>query len=52
MGLKDWPSAGFPGTAVNPMTLIPEVVDEESCTQALAESMTLRMRYLCCWLEG
>ncbi|ALO66840.1 hypothetical protein AS189_10430 [Arthrobacter alpinus] len=38
MGLKDWPSAGFPGTAVNPMTLIPEVVDEESCTQALAES--------------
>ncbi|WP_104111291.1 MULTISPECIES: lipopolysaccharide assembly protein LapB [unclassified Arthrobacter] len=38
MGLKDWPSAGFPGTAVNPMTLMPEVVDEEACTQALNES--------------
>ncbi|MGO4385282.1 tetratricopeptide repeat protein [Specibacter sp. RAF43] len=35
MGLKDWPSAGFPGTAVNPATLLPEVVDEESCAQAL-----------------
>ncbi|GAA5229662.1 tetratricopeptide repeat protein [Arthrobacter cryoconiti] len=35
MGLKDWPAAGFPGTAVNPETLLPEVVDEEQCTAAL-----------------
>ncbi|MGP9503412.1 tetratricopeptide repeat protein [Specibacter sp. AOP5-B1-6] len=38
MGLKDWPSAGFPGTAVNPETLLPEVVDEEACAEALAKS--------------
>ena len=35
MGLKDWPSAGFPGTAVNPETLLPEVVDEDACAAAL-----------------
>lgn len=35
MGLKDWPSAGFPGTAVNPLTLLPEVVDEDKCVDAL-----------------
>ncbi|MGA7204143.1 MAG: tetratricopeptide repeat protein [Specibacter sp.] len=38
MGLKDWPSAGFPGTAVNPQTLLPEVVDEEACAEALERS--------------
>ncbi|MCQ9164376.1 tetratricopeptide repeat protein [Arthrobacter sp. STN4] len=38
MGLKDWPFAGFPGTAVNPHTLLPEVVDEEQCAAALEES--------------
>ncbi|PYI37079.1 hypothetical protein CVS30_17455 [Arthrobacter psychrolactophilus] len=38
MSLKDWPSAGFPGTAVNPETLLPEVVDEELCAAALEES--------------
>ncbi len=38
MGLKDWPTAGFPGTAVNPETLLPEVVDEQACTDALARS--------------
>ncbi len=35
MGLKDWPSAGFPGTAVNPETLLAEVVDAEVCDEAL-----------------
>ncbi len=38
MGLKDWPSAGFPGTAVNPETLLPEVVDEDAVAEALATS--------------
>lgn len=38
MALNDWPSAGFPGIAVNPKTLMPEVVDEEACAQALKES--------------
>lgn len=33
--LKDWPFAGFPGTAVNPRTLQAEVVDEEACAAAL-----------------
>jgi Flp pilus assembly protein TadD len=36
MGLKDWPAAGFPGTAVNPRTLQVEVVDQEACTAALS----------------
>ncbi len=38
MGLKDWPSAGFPGIAVNPETLLLEVVDEEACALALEQS--------------
>ncbi|WP_026554989.1 hypothetical protein [Arthrobacter sp. 35W] len=38
MALKDWPYAGFPGIAVNPRTLVPEVVDEEECAAALAQS--------------
>lgn len=38
MGLKDWPSAGFPGTAVNPETLLAEVVDDEACAEALENS--------------
>lgn len=38
MGLKDWPSAGFPGTALNPDTLLPEVVDEDVCAEALSLS--------------
>lgn len=38
MTLKDWPSAGFPGTAVNPKTLLVEVVDEDACEQALQAS--------------
>ena len=38
MGLKDWPSAGFPGTALNPDTLLPEVVDEDAVTEALTLS--------------
>ncbi|MEO8222909.1 MAG: tetratricopeptide repeat protein, partial [Specibacter sp.] len=33
--MKDWPSAGFPGTALNPDTLLPEVVDETACAEAL-----------------
>ena len=38
MRLNDWPSAGFPGTAVNPETLLAEVVDEEACAEALENS--------------
>lgn len=38
MTLKDWPCAGFPGMAINPQTLLAEVVDEEKCAIALAES--------------
>lgn len=38
MSLMDWPSAGFPGTAVNPQTLLPEVVDEDACNSALESS--------------
>ncbi|MCW1250328.1 hypothetical protein ODZ83_09085 [Acaricomes phytoseiuli] len=34
----DWPGAGFPGVAVNPETLRREVVDDELCAAALAES--------------
>ncbi|WP_125610414.1 tetratricopeptide repeat protein [Specibacter cremeus] len=36
--LLDWPAAGFPGTAVNPRTLAPEVVDDATADAAVAAS--------------
>ncbi|MBG0741589.1 tetratricopeptide repeat protein [Paeniglutamicibacter antarcticus] len=36
MAYQDWPYAGFPGTAISPTTLLPEVVDAEACDQALS----------------
>ncbi len=38
MALKDWPDAGFPGTAIDPATLRTAVVDEAACEQALART--------------
>jgi Flp pilus assembly protein TadD len=38
MALKDWPDAGFPGTAIDPTTLRPAVVDETACEQALSRT--------------
>jgi Flp pilus assembly protein TadD len=37
-GTSDWPEAGFPGVRINPLTLLPEVVNEEACSAALAGS--------------
>ncbi|AJT40979.1 tetratricopeptide repeat protein [Psychromicrobium lacuslunae] len=31
----DWPESGFPGIAINPETLLSEVVDAEQCEAAL-----------------
>lgn len=39
MGLKDWPTTAFPGVAMNPRTLLLEVVDEEACAAALEASV-------------
>lgn len=36
MTLKDWPEAGFPGTAIDPTTLRTTVVDEAACERALS----------------
>lgn len=37
-GTTDWPEAGFPGIRINPETLLPEVVNEDVCREALAAS--------------
>lgn len=34
----DWPEAGFPGIRINPETLLPEIVNEDACREALAAS--------------
>jgi Flp pilus assembly protein TadD len=37
-GTSEWPDAGFPGIRINPQTLMPQVVNEEACAEALAAS--------------
>lgn len=37
-GTSDWPESGFPGIRINPESLLPEIVNEEACREALAES--------------
>lgn len=37
-GTADWPEAGFPGIRINPETLLPEIVNEDACREALAAS--------------
>ncbi|HEY8753525.1 MAG TPA: tetratricopeptide repeat protein [Arthrobacter sp.] len=37
-GTSDWPEAGFPGIRINPLSLLPEIVNEDACRGALAES--------------
>ncbi|MET1064003.1 MAG: tetratricopeptide repeat protein [Arthrobacter sp.] len=37
-GTSDWPDAGFPGIKINPDSLVPEIVNQEACAQALAAS--------------
>ncbi|MCU1530586.1 MAG: tetratricopeptide repeat protein [Arthrobacter sp.] len=38
-GTSDWPDGGFPGIRINPLSLMPEIVDEETCAVALAASI-------------
>lgn len=37
-GTSDWPEAGFPGIRINPVSLLPEIVNEDACHAALAAS--------------
>ncbi|NUU30223.1 tetratricopeptide repeat protein [Arthrobacter sp. C9C5] len=37
-GTSEWPDGGFPGIRINPETLMPQVVNEEACAEALAAS--------------
>ena len=37
-GTSDWPEAGFPGIRINPESLLPEIVNEDACRDALAVS--------------
>jgi predicted Zn-dependent protease len=37
-GTSDWPDAGFPGIKINPDSLVPQIVNEEACAAALADS--------------
>lgn len=37
-GTTEWPDGGFPGIRINPETLMPQVVNEDACAEALARS--------------
>ncbi|MEE2523374.1 tetratricopeptide repeat protein [Pseudarthrobacter sp. J75] len=34
----EWPDAGFPGVRINPLTLVPEITNDDDCQAALAAS--------------
>ena len=38
VGTSEWPDGGFAGIRVNPLSLMPEIVNEEACAAALAAS--------------
>ena len=38
-GTSDWPEAGFPGIRINPESLLPEIVNEDACREALGASI-------------
>jgi predicted Zn-dependent protease len=38
VGTSEWPDGGFPGIRINPVSLMPEIVNEEACAVALAAS--------------
>jgi predicted Zn-dependent protease len=37
-GTGDWPEAGFPGIRINPLSLLPEIVNGDACQAALTAS--------------
>lgn len=37
-GTSEWPDGGFPGIRINPVSLMPEIVNEDACTMALSAS--------------
>ncbi|MCU1512812.1 MAG: tetratricopeptide repeat protein [Arthrobacter sp.] len=37
-GTSEWPDGGFPGIRINPVSLLPEIVNEEACAVALSAS--------------
>ncbi|MGY2746404.1 tetratricopeptide repeat protein [Pseudarthrobacter sp. O4] len=37
-GTSDWPDGGFLGIKINPVSLMPEIVNEDACAAALAGS--------------
>jgi predicted Zn-dependent protease len=38
VGTSEWPDGGFPGIRINPVSLMPEIVNEEACAAALSAS--------------
>ena len=51
-GTADWPETGFPGIRVNPETLLPQVVNEDACHDALAGSTDPADRIFVLLVEG
>lgn len=49
---SDWPEAGFPGIRLNPVSLLPEIVNEDACRAALAASTDPGDRILVLIVEG
>jgi Flp pilus assembly protein TadD len=51
-GTSDWPEAGFPGIRINPLTLLPEIVNEDACRAALEASTDPADRIYVLIVEG
>ena len=51
-GTSDWPEAGFPGIRINPESLLPEIVNDDACRAALAESTDPADRIFVLIVEG
>jgi tetratricopeptide (TPR) repeat protein len=51
-GTADWPEAGFPGIRTDPKSLVPRIVNEDACREALAASTDPADRIFVLLVEG
>ncbi|WP_255768923.1 tetratricopeptide repeat protein [Pseudarthrobacter sulfonivorans] len=51
-GTSEWPEAGFPGIRINPLTLLPEIINEDVCRAAAEASADPADRIYVLIVEG
>lgn len=51
-GTTDWPETGFPGVRINPETLLPQIINEDTCREALTASTDPADRIFVLLVEG